>query len=57
MAPAFLLLLFDRRTLKRAFPKLGLTAEDGSALVRHLVQFALAGLSAVADEAGQDGGR
>jgi len=51
MAPCFMLLLFDRRTLKRAFPTLGVTPEDAPALVRHLVQFALAGLSAVARDA------
>ena len=51
MAPCFMLLLFDRRTLKRAFPTLGVAPEDAPALVRHLVQFALAGLSAVARDA------
>jgi AcrR family transcriptional regulator len=50
MAPCFLLLLFDRRTLKRAFPSLGLGPEDADALARHLVRFALAGLSAVASD-------
>jgi len=51
MAPCFMLLLFDRRTLKRAFPTLGVAPEDAPALARHLVQFALAGLSAVARDA------
>jgi AcrR family transcriptional regulator len=50
MAPCFLLMLFDRRTLRSAFPSLGLTPDDAPALARHLVQFALAGLSAVARE-------
>jgi AcrR family transcriptional regulator len=51
IAPCFMLLLFDRRTLRRAFPHLGLAAADADALTRHLVQFALAGLTAVAREA------
>jgi AcrR family transcriptional regulator len=48
MAPCFMLLIFDRDTLKRAFPTLGLGSEDAGALVRHMVQYALAGLEAVA---------
>ena len=51
LAPCFLLLIFDRPTLKRGFPALGLAPGDAPALVRHLVQFALAGLSAVAADA------
>jgi AcrR family transcriptional regulator len=51
MAPCVLLLLFDRRILKRGFPQFGLTAEDAPAVVRHMVQFTLAGLSAVAADA------
>jgi TetR/AcrR family transcriptional regulator, regulator of cefoperazone and chloramphenicol sensitivity len=51
LAPCFMLLLFDRRTLKRALPKLSLSAEDSDALVQHLVQFSLAGLTAVGSEA------
>ncbi len=51
IAPCVLLLLFDRRILKRGFPQFGTTAEDASAVVRHMVQFALAGLSAVAADA------
>src|SRR5947209_1134589 len=51
MAPCFMLLLFDRGSLKRAFPSLGLASGDAAALVRHLLQFALAGLSAVASDA------
>jgi TetR/AcrR family transcriptional regulator, regulator of cefoperazone and chloramphenicol sensitivity len=48
MAPCFLLLIFDRDMLKRAFPSLGLGSEDAAALVRHMMQYALAGLAAVA---------
>jgi AcrR family transcriptional regulator len=51
VAPCFMLLLFDRRTLKRAFPSLTLAPGDAPTLVRHLTQFALAGLAAVAREA------
>lgn len=50
MAPCFLLLIFDRDMLKRAFPNLGLGSEDAAALVRHMLQYALAGLAAVARE-------
>jgi AcrR family transcriptional regulator len=49
----FPLLLLDRRTLKRAFPNLGLTPADTGAWVRHLLRFALAGLAAVAGEVRQ----
>ena len=48
MAPCVLLLILDRPTLKRAFPNFGLGSGDAEDLVRHMVQFALAGLSAVA---------
>jgi AcrR family transcriptional regulator len=48
MAPCVLLLIFDRTMLRRAFPNLGLAPEDAADLVQHLVQYALAGLSAVA---------
>jgi hypothetical protein len=37
--------------LKRAFPNLGLDPDDAPKLVRHMVQYALAGLSAVAANA------
>jgi AcrR family transcriptional regulator len=53
VAPALLLLIFDRRTLKRGFPSLGLASEDSADLVRHMVQYALAGLAAVAADAQQ----
>jgi AcrR family transcriptional regulator len=51
----FPLLLLDRRTLKRAFPNLGLDPGDAAALARHLVRFALGGLSAVASDARKEG--
>jgi AcrR family transcriptional regulator len=51
MAPCVLLLIFDRRMLKAGFPNLGFAGEDGPAVARHLVQFALGGLAAVARDA------
>jgi TetR/AcrR family transcriptional regulator, regulator of cefoperazone and chloramphenicol sensitivity len=48
MAPCVMLLIADRGTLKRVFPNLGLSAEDADALAQHMIQFAIAGLSAVA---------
>jgi AcrR family transcriptional regulator len=48
IGPCFALVLMDRRTLKQMFPTLTLGPEDAPALARHLTQFALAGLSAVA---------
>jgi TetR/AcrR family transcriptional regulator, regulator of cefoperazone and chloramphenicol sensitivity len=51
IAPCVLLLLFDRRTLKLAFPQVGLSAADAPAIARHMVQYALAGLAAIAAEA------
>ncbi len=50
IAPCFMLLISDRHTLKRAFPNFGFDSQDAAAVVRHMVQFALAGLSAVARE-------
>lgn len=50
LAPCFILLIGDRPTLKRAFPQLGLQPKDAPALLRHMVTYAIAGLSAVAAE-------
>jgi AcrR family transcriptional regulator len=47
-APFQILIIADRRTLKRVFPAFGFTAADAEAVARQMVQFALAGLSAVA---------
>ncbi|MEX2559341.1 MAG: CerR family C-terminal domain-containing protein [Pirellulales bacterium] len=55
MAPCFMLLVCDRRTLKRMFPSFGFASDDAEAVVSHLVQFASAGLSAVAGEARKKG--
>jgi AcrR family transcriptional regulator len=52
IAPCLMLLVLDRRTLGRIFPNIRLTAGNTDALVDHLVQFALAGLAAIATEAG-----
>jgi hypothetical protein len=38
-------------TLKRLFPEFGFTPDHAPAIVRHMVQFALAGLAAVAADA------
>src|SRR5215813_2616207 len=47
LAPCAMLLIGDRRTLKRAFPKFGFGPDDADALLDHLVAFALAGLAAI----------
>ena len=47
MAPCALLLLFNRRKLKRMLPSLDLSARSAPQLTRHLVDFALAGLAAI----------
>jgi AcrR family transcriptional regulator len=54
VAPCALLLICDRPALKRLFPRLGLEPEDAPAVLRHMVQFALAGLAAVAADARKD---
>jgi hypothetical protein len=46
-----MLLVLDRRTLRRIFPNIRLTSGNTDALVDHLVHFALAGLAAIAAEA------
>lgn len=51
IAPCVMLLVVDRRILKRMFPRFGLGLEDAEAVIRHLVRFALAGLSAVGGDA------
>jgi AcrR family transcriptional regulator len=51
MAPCFMLLVADRRTFKRIFPRFEIAPQDTEAIVHHLVRFAAAGLSAAATEA------
>jgi TetR/AcrR family transcriptional regulator, regulator of cefoperazone and chloramphenicol sensitivity len=51
MAPICMLIVADRRRMRRELPGLGLGAEDAPAWARHLVQYALAGLDATAREA------
>jgi AcrR family transcriptional regulator len=51
MAPICILIIGDRRMIKRAFPSFGLGAEDAPALARHMVDYALAGLAATARQA------
>jgi AcrR family transcriptional regulator len=47
MAPFCMLVLADRRRMKRALPSLGLGPDDAPTFARHLVQFALAGLETI----------
>jgi len=47
MAPCALLLLVNRRKLKRMLPNLDVSARSAPQLTRHLVDFALAGLTAI----------
>jgi AcrR family transcriptional regulator len=51
VAPCIMLLICDRSSLKQVFPTLGYGPDDAPAVVRHMVQFALAGLAAVAADA------
>jgi AcrR family transcriptional regulator len=51
MAPICILILGDRRIMKRALPGLGLAADDAPALARHMLDYALAGLKATARKA------
>ena len=48
MAPICMLILADRPHLTRALPAFGLKPNDAPALARHMFQYALAGLEAVA---------
>ena len=54
MAPRLMLLISDRLMLKRVFPNVDLGRRDAPALVRHMVEFALAGLAAVARDVRQE---
>src|SRR5262249_26931313 len=54
IGPMVMLLICDRRTLQRLFPHFGFTPEDAPAVIRHVVQFTLAGLTAVAADARRD---
>jgi len=48
MAPICILIVGDRRMMKRALPSFGLGADDAPDLARHMVDYALAGLEAIA---------
>jgi AcrR family transcriptional regulator len=48
VAPLLMLVVADRRTLKRALPALGLSRGDAPALARHMVAVAMAGIAAAA---------
>jgi AcrR family transcriptional regulator len=51
IAPCSMLLVADRRTLRRIFPSLYLNRDNASALARHMLDYAVAGLAAVGREA------
>lgn len=51
MAPICILIVGDRRMIKRALPSFGLGYEDAPALALHMVNYALAGLEATARKA------
>jgi TetR/AcrR family transcriptional regulator, regulator of cefoperazone and chloramphenicol sensitivity len=51
IAPCSMLLVADRRTLKRVLPDLALGRANAAALARHMVDYAVAGLTAVGREA------
>jgi len=53
MAPCALLLLFDRRKVRRILPGLDTTADAAPQITRYLVDFALAGLHATASKPAQ----
>jgi TetR/AcrR family transcriptional regulator, regulator of cefoperazone and chloramphenicol sensitivity len=50
VGPFFMLMVADRRIIKRAFRALGLETADAEVLIQHMIRFSLAGLSAVAGE-------
>jgi AcrR family transcriptional regulator len=50
VAPCSMLLVADRRMLKRAFPNLYLSRDYAAALAHHLTEYAVAGLAAVGRE-------
>ena len=50
MAPFSMLVLADRRRMKRALPAMGLGPTDAKDLAHHLAQFAVGGMEAVARE-------
>jgi TetR/AcrR family transcriptional regulator, regulator of cefoperazone and chloramphenicol sensitivity len=52
-APCIFLLIADRASLKLAYPSLGLESESDEAWIRHMVDYALAGLKAAAAGARQ----
>jgi AcrR family transcriptional regulator len=51
IAPCNMLLIADRRMLRRVFPNLYLNRDSAAAMARHLVDYAVAGLAAAGREA------
>lgn len=48
IGPCIILLIGDRRFFKRAFPKFGFATSDAATVTHYMVEFALAGIAAVA---------
>lgn len=53
--PFVMLLVYDRRMLHRIFPDFRITPADAPTLTRHLVQFVLGGLAALASDVQKEG--
>ncbi|OYP34341.1 TetR/AcrR family transcriptional regulator [Rhodopirellula sp. MGV] len=53
LAPCFFLMIGDRPTIKKAFPKLGLNPKDAEDLVQHMLHYAQAGLAIIAAKANE----
>lgn len=54
MAPCAVMLLFDRRKLRRVFPELQLEPQNAALVARQLAQFAMAGIAALARQSAAD---
>jgi TetR/AcrR family transcriptional regulator, regulator of cefoperazone and chloramphenicol sensitivity len=54
MAPCAVMLLIDRRKLRRVFPELKLDPDNAALVTRQLVRFAMAGIAALARQSGTD---
>lgn len=50
ISPCFMLLICDRPSLQEMFPNLGFTQKDAPALVKHLTDYALAGIASIAND-------
>ncbi|MEQ8853834.1 CerR family C-terminal domain-containing protein [Gimesia sp.] len=50
IGPCFMLLICDRPSLQEMFPNLGFAQKDATALVKHLAEYALAGITSIAND-------